>query len=182
MAQNDLLHHWKNPTHGDGAKQRAITPVCSGACNGADAPISRYAPAALCLRRRLQAHRSHRRYQGLASSWIAFRSNLRTRNSSTRVLTIALGCHPGVAARVIQRLCGLVAHLTSRRSIGRIHGLPTGSIATSGQCLGQSRPARASAINNIKVLASLWHRLMNSVHARERSAGQVLGETQARAQ
>jgi hypothetical protein len=35
MAQISLLHHWKNPTHGDGAKPRAITPECSGVCNGA---------------------------------------------------------------------------------------------------------------------------------------------------
>jgi hypothetical protein len=61
MAQIDLLHHWKNPTHGDGAKPRAITPVCNGASNGAGTPIARYAPAALCLRRRSQAHRSCRR-------------------------------------------------------------------------------------------------------------------------
>jgi hypothetical protein len=60
MAQIDLLHHWKNPTHGDGAKPRAITPAGNGAGNGAGTPVARYAPAALCLRRRSRAHRSCR--------------------------------------------------------------------------------------------------------------------------
>jgi hypothetical protein len=108
MAQIDLLHHWKNPTHGDGAKPRAITPVCSGACNGADTPISRYAPAALCLRRRSQPHRSHGRQYGLAGSWgrlwIALNRFHPTRNSGTPSCGVVSRWPAGFAARVIQRV------------------------------------------------------------------------------
>lgn len=57
MAQTNLLHHWNFPRAGDGAKPRAITPICDGAPM---AHLTRYAPAALCLRRRSQAHRFHR--------------------------------------------------------------------------------------------------------------------------
>jgi hypothetical protein len=61
MAQTNLRHHWKFPRAGDGAKPRAITPSRNGAAVAQDpsraSGITRYAPAALCLRRRSQAHR-----------------------------------------------------------------------------------------------------------------------------
>jgi hypothetical protein len=54
MAHVNLLHHWIFPRARDGAKERANTPLCDGAPM---AHFTRYAPAALCLRRRSQAHR-----------------------------------------------------------------------------------------------------------------------------
>lgn len=55
MAHSDLLHHWNFPRAGDGAKPRAIITICDGAPM---AHLTRYAPAALRLRRRSQPHRS----------------------------------------------------------------------------------------------------------------------------
>jgi len=121
MAQNNLLHHWKNPTHGDGAKPRAITPVCSGACNGADTPISRYAPAALCLRRRSQAHRSDRWQYGLAGCrrghWIALVVPSLTRISWSQALAVVSRCLPGSAARVRDSFLRSVRANTAARVI-----------------------------------------------------------------
>jgi hypothetical protein len=61
MAHSGLRHHWNFPRAGDGAKQRAIAPLHHGAPMAQTAsrasPLTRYAPAALCLRRRSQSHR-----------------------------------------------------------------------------------------------------------------------------
>ncbi|MBR0936695.1 hypothetical protein [Bradyrhizobium jicamae] len=63
MAHKNLRRYWNFPRARDGAKMRAITPVANGAAAAharAYPSHVRYAPAALCLRRRSQAHRSDR--------------------------------------------------------------------------------------------------------------------------
>ncbi len=62
MAQPDLRHHWNFPRAGDGAKPRAIAPSHHGAPMAQTrlaraSHHTRYAPPALCLRRRSEPHR-----------------------------------------------------------------------------------------------------------------------------
>ena len=165
--------------HGDGAKPRAITPCMHWRSNGAAASrasrLTRYAPAALCLRRRSRAHRSDRWQYGLAGRWIVLVIPPLTRNSQPPFPAIALG----IAARVTQRVFVLGTRLTSHRGIERIHGLPTASTTISGHCLGQRPPALPSPLNNINALAPSRHRFHYSVQASKRSAGQVASETEA---
>ena len=86
LAQTDLRQQRKNPTHGVVAGARNNAPSCVGAPLAQSASrvsqSTRYAPAALCLRRRSQAHR-----------WSPTERDFR-RNPSTSSTTLLRGTRP----------------------------------------------------------------------------------------